>query len=1373
MMLLLAVCTFTTAWAGTPPVAGLEQCYGGAGFILVDGWAYDKDDPGYSIYVNVYIYTDEACTHRYGDIHRLEADQLIDFAGDSPHNLYSGYHAFYDRIPVGDPGDYWVKIIAVDIYNETSQVGDVTAVNVSPVAHSITVANPAEGGTVESSVASSILDQTITLTATPADGYVLTGITVTYGDNSSVPVTDGLWYTGNTASFTMPNADVTVTPTFAYMPTDLSVNMPVTDDLVINVPPCVTTFKVYDDGGPDGDYSNFCSGHLKVNAPEGKVIQFTGTVTTDNSGHDELDIYYVIDDLWYRLIEQAYSIVSGVAVSIPTKVSGGNSATIYFGSNTSECAAGLDLTLTILPAPTGTADLSQCTPSVPTHILWDNLNRDTYINKSIFVTDPNGVVLTRNTDYELSIELENGETVPINYRYPDPNDPYGACYLRPGILYNETLIITGTGNYTGTLRVPYKKFRLSLDGKGYLYLINSTRDLEYFTAAVNSGLYVYNSYSSGFLIGNDLAYDPSELTVDLDGDGTPDSNYTPIGTAEHPFVGVFYGNGQTYHWHTDEEIAADPHCPSYIPDPLTERTVSGIVCTAKNAPAGLFGYIGEAAKVSDMTLSDCQFTASGTGVAGAIAATVASTATVERCLVMGSTVSGTTKGAIVANNSGTLSRNYYTDCNSNASNIGTAAGDVDGARRDVGLTVPVSLSLDEDTADGLAFGGNVYGGTGETLTFYEDTFDAYSTTGPVASFTHVVENYQYTLAINNDAAAAITINHANHFGTDDGADGSEEHPYVITTTEGLDFLAELVNGDPYTSKDAYDEANYFNSRYKFSGKYFKLGADIEYNPNVLTIDTDGNIETKESNYTPIGGKLVGANNDQYTIFFGSFDGDGHTISGIRVNNPTADYQGIFGTIGVNYAPIGFVHGTVKNLTVSNVSITGAKYVGGIAGNMIDVTLTNCHAVKDGDNTVTIQATSRGGGLIGIADYGTISYCTSAATVNGGTEKGGMGGIVGNVSPLNCTMNHNLAIGVIVSGGTEANGMGAIAGTRNLENHLRDHSFAYNYYYDCTIGDDPINTPNRGSCVYVKINGVYQNSYSSDINTEANPDGIVFGFVLYDNGTDNASIISENNGQTKNVILFGRTLRKDGTWNTLCLPFDVVVGSGQLEDATAMTFNASTSGFDSTKGELSLYFEEVTEGNTIAAGTPFIVKWESDTESTKGTADTELRSPVFSGVTINDVNTDDVTSTDGKVSFLGNFSPVALTGGDRSNLCLGTENQLYWPSANGTLNAFRAYLHVDGMVQAIQGEPALAFLGDVNCNGGIDIGDAVCIVNYLVNKLNTSFNPAVADLNGNGGIDIGDAVMIVNILVGKTNTPSAAPLMTTEEGLQTTDYNEPQ
>ena len=57
-------------------------------------------------------------------------------------------------------------------------------------------------------------------------------------------------------------------------------------------------------------------------------------------------------------------------------------------------------------------------------------------------------------------------------------------------------------------------------------------------------------------------------------------------------------------------------------------------------------------------------------------------------------------------------------------------------------------------------------------------------------------------------------------------------------------------------------------------------------------------------------------------------------------------------------------------------------------------------------------------------------------------------------------------------------------------------------------------------------------------------------------------------------------------------------------------------------------------------------------------------------------------------------------------------------------------------------------GDVNGDGDVDIADAVCIVNHVVGKPNTSFNEDAADANGDGDIDIADAVHIVNYVVGK-------------------------
>lgn len=177
-------------------------------------------------------------------------------------------------------------------------------------------------------------------------------------------------------------------------------------------------------------------------------------------------------------------------------------------------------------------------------------------------------------------------------------------------------------------------------------------------------------------------------------------------------------------------------------------------------------------------------------------------------------------------------------------------------------------------------------------------------------------------------------------------------------------------------------------------------------------------------------------------------------------------------------------------------------------------------------------------------------------------------------------------------------------------------------------------------------------------------------ILADNA-DNSTVISENNGNIANVTLSGRTLYKDGDWNTICLPFGIDDFEGTIfEGATVKELDTEgtydtdkQTGYDSESGTLSLYFKNAT---SIVAGVPYLVKWESAANITN---------PVFTGVTVSNVS-NNATSTDGKVQFRGNYSPLELTGGDASNLYLGTNNKLYWPSKNRTMNAFRGYFHVD-------------------------------------------------------------------------------------------------
>ena len=71
--------------------------------------------------------------------------------------------------------------------------------------------------------------------------------------------------------------------------------------------------------------------------------------------------------------------------------------------------------------------------------------------------------------------------------------------------------------------------------------------------------------------------------------------------------------------------------------------------------------------------------------------------------------------------------------------------------------------------------------------------------------------------------------------------------------------------------------------------------------------------------------------------------------------------------------------------------------------------------------------------------------------------------------------------------------------------------------------------------------------------------------------------------------------------------------------------------------------------------------------------------------------------------------------------------------------------------------AVGSKGDVNGDGAVDIADAVCIVNHIVGKANSTFVEAAADVNGDGVVDIADAVKIVNLVVGKVETLSRKSL----------------
>lgn len=197
-----------------------------------------------------------------------------------------------------------------------------------------------------------------------------------------------------------------------------------------------------------------------------------------------------------------------------------------------------------------------------------------------------------------------------------------------------------------------------------------------------------------------------------------------------------------------------------------------------------------------------------------------------------------------------------------------------------------------------------------------------------------------------------------------------------------------------------------------------------------------------------------------------------------------------------------------------------------------------------------------------------------------------------------------------------------------------------------------------------------------------------GLVALNDLADNSSILSTWYAKTLPVTLSGRTLYKDNSWNTLCLPFAVSNFTGTpLEGATVKTL-ASTAFAD---GTLTLNFSE-NNLTSLEAGKPYIVKWASGDNITN---------PMFTNVTINNVADNNVVTD--KVTFCGITSPKTIEGEDKSVLYLGADNKLYYPSTAMTIGACRAYFQLaEGLTAGDLASGVHQFVLNFGDETGIDL-----------------------------------------------------------------------
>ena len=477
--------------------------------------------------------------------------------------------------------------------------------------------------------------------------------------------------------------------------------------------------------------------------------------------------------------------------------------------------------------------------------------------------------------------------------------------------------------------------------------------------------------------------------------------------------------------------------------------------------------------------------------------------------------------------------------------------------------------------------------------------------------------------------------------------GTKADPFIIDTTEKLDQLAARVNaGDP------------------FDNTYFKMTENISYSPTSEWND----VSSTENNYT-----RIGTNNNP---FKGVFDGDGHTISGIR----------FYGSSSYNYGLFGYIDrgAVVKNLTLADCRFTAGDDAGAIVGRVdMGTTVENCHVL----NNVCIHDMGNNnwhGGVVGYMYSGTVSGCTSSAmlSIEEGKLGGNYGGIVGRIQ--DGTLVNCIAINVKLPDASQMQKPGSKVYLGTIVGYTVHH-VTNCLYSGCTFGDEAAtvgmgdhslaDNGNEALSAIALAIGTDSPSLRFDVD-EPNPDVVeAYTNVLVYQGT---AYIAKDKQVT--VTLNNRTLMKNDEWNTLCLPFDIEdISSSPLAGATVKELDNSASGTNlSADGTLTLKFNAV---SSIEAGKPYIIKWASGED---------ISDPVFKGVTITSTTPTEVTTNDTKVKFVGQYSPFSITEDNKDEiLFISSGNQIGYVSSSATLPRLLKNFRAHFWAQPNQGGTASA------------------------------------------------------------------------------------
>ena len=263
-----------------------------------------------------------------------------------------------------------------------------------------------------------------------------------------------------------------------------------------------------------------------------------------------------------------------------------------------------------------------------------------------------------------------------------------------------------------------------------------------------------------------------------------------------------------------------------------------------------------------------------------------------------------------------------------------------------------------------------------------------------------------------------------------GFDYYNDNPYQynpIGTRTGTSTSTWLDNANRYdtTWYTANPDATEFHidTEKELAGLSGLVNSGISFNGKTIYLDADLNMDWYQ--WVPIG--------NNYSAFTGTFDGQGHTISGLYFNNNSTSSTnvGLFGVLGSQTSA-----GIVKNLTLADSYVYGYGNVGGIAGKLAGSGISNVHNCTVESNVYVSAYTVAVGGVVGsMKAWSAVFNCVNYGVVYGDEQ---VGGIVGYCDADTVVIN-NANFGSVTA---EWGYVGGIVG--EMTNFLNGCTFSNNY-----------------------------------------------------------------------------------------------------------------------------------------------------------------------------------------------------------------------------------------------------------------------------------------------------------------------------------------